>query len=107
MLRQVRVRDPVRYMDGALAGAAVARSDDIALADLPFEFMLNALRLKDGFTLAQFGERTGLSIASIQRPLEEAERKGLLARDLWHAWPTERGLDFLNDLQALFLSDAG
>jgi oxygen-independent coproporphyrinogen-3 oxidase len=107
VLRQVRLRDPVRYMDGALAGAAVARSDDVALADLPFEFMLNALRLKDGFTLAQFGERTGLSIASIQRPLEEAERKGLLARDLWHAWPTERGLDFLNDLQALFLSDAG
>ena len=94
-------------MGAALAGAAVARSDDVALSDLPFEFMLNALRLKDGFTLAQFGERTGLSIASIQRPLEEAERKGLLARDLWHAWPTERGLDFLNDLQALFLSDAG
>lgn len=105
MVRQVRLRDPSRYMAGALAGAAVARSEDVALADLPFEFMLNALRLKEGFTLAQFGERTGLSIAAIQRPLEEAEHKGLLARDLWHAWPTERGLDFLSDLQALFLPE--
>ncbi|RZL41780.1 MAG: oxygen-independent coproporphyrinogen III oxidase-like protein [Variovorax sp.] len=105
VVRQVRLRDPSRYMAGALAGAAVARSEDVALADLPFEFMLNALRLKEGFTLAQFGERTGLSIAAIQRPLEEAEHKGLLARDLWHAWPTERGLDFLSDLQALFLPE--
>ena len=105
VVRQVRLRDPSRYMAGALAGAAVARSEDVALADLPFEFMLNALRLKEGFTLAQFSERTGLSIAAIQRPLEEAEHKGLLARDLWHAWPTERGLDFLSDLQALFLPE--
>ena len=92
-------------MDNALAGAAVAQSDEVALADLPFEFMLNALRLKDGFTLAQFGERTGLAVTAIQRGLEEAERKGLVARDLWHAWPTARGFDFLSDLQAIFLPD--
>ncbi len=106
IVRQVRVRDPRRYMEGALAGAAVAKSDDVAIADLPFEFMLNALRLKDGFTLAQFGERTGLAITAIQRGLEEAEAKGLVARDLWHVWPTERGLDFLNDLQSIFLPSA-
>jgi putative oxygen-independent coproporphyrinogen III oxidase len=106
VVRQVRLRDPVRYMDGALRGAAVAQSNDVAIADLPFEFMLNALRLKEGFSLAQFGERTGLGINAIQRELEEAERKGLLARDLRHAWPTERGLDFLSDLQAIFLSES-
>ncbi|MGI4778013.1 MAG: radical SAM family heme chaperone HemW [Janthinobacterium lividum] len=105
IVRQVRFRDPKRYMDGALAGAAVARSEEVAIAELPFEFMLNALRLKEGFALAQFGERTGLAITSIQRGLEEAERKCLLARDLRHAWPTERGLDFLSDLQTLFLAD--
>jgi oxygen-independent coproporphyrinogen-3 oxidase len=103
VVRQVRFRDPQRYMAGALAGAAVAQSDEVALADLPFEFMLNALRLVKGFGLAQFAERTGLAITAIQRGLEEAERKGLVARDLHRVWPTARGLDFLSDLQAIFL----
>ena len=106
LVRQVRFREPWRYMEGALAGAAVSQSEEVAIADLPFEFMLNALRLKEGFSLAQFGERTGLSITSIQRGMEEAERKGLLARDLRQVWPTERGLDFLSDLQTLFLADS-
>jgi putative oxygen-independent coproporphyrinogen III oxidase len=106
VVRQVRLREPARYMQGALAGAAVAQSDDVAIAELPFEFMLNALRLKDGFALTQFGERTGLSITAIQKAMQQAEGKGLLARDLRHVWPTERGLDFLSDLQALFLPDA-
>jgi oxygen-independent coproporphyrinogen-3 oxidase len=103
IVRQVRFRDPARYMDKARAGAAVAQSDEVALADLPFEFMLNALRLADGFTLAQFTERTGLAVTAIQRGLEQGERKGLIARDLHRVWPTARGLDFLSDLQALFL----
>ena len=105
VVRQVRFREPGRYMDNALAGTAVAKSDEVAIADLPFEFMLNALRLKEGFSLAQFGERTGLATTAIQRGLDEAEGKGLLARDLRHVWPTERGLDFLSDLQAIFLPD--
>jgi len=106
IVRQVRFRDPRLYMDNALAGNAVAQSDDVALADLPFEFMLNALRLKEGFSFANFGERTGLAITAIQRALDRAEQKGLLARDLWRAWPTERGFDFLSDLQEMFLPDA-
>ena len=103
IVRQVRFRDPRRYMAGALAGAAVAQSDEVALAELPFEFMLNALRLAEGFSIAQFGERTGLAVTAIQRGLEQAERQGLVARDLHRVWPTARGLDFLSDLQALFL----
>ena len=106
IVRQVRLREPRRYMDGALTGAAVAQSEDVAIADLPFEFMLNALRLKEGFSLAQFGERTGLAATAIQRGMEEAERKSLIARDLRRAWPTERGLDFLSDLQTMFLPSA-
>lgn len=106
IVRQVRYRDPRMYMDNALAGRAVAQSEDVALADLPFEYMLNALRLKAGFSFAEFGERTGLAITAIQRPLEKAEQMGLMARDLWHAWPTEKGFDFLSDLQELFLPDA-
>ncbi|MGR4869461.1 radical SAM family heme chaperone HemW [Variovorax sp. LARHSF232] len=106
IVRQVRFRDPRLYMDNALAANAVAQNEEVAIADLPFEFMLNALRLKDGFTLAQFGERTGLAVTAIQRGMEEAEKKGLLARDLWHAWPTEKGFDFLSDLQEIFLPEA-
>lgn len=105
IVRQVRFREPRLYMDNACAGTAVAQSDEVALADLPFEFMLNAMRLKAGFTLMQFGERTGLAFTAIQRGLEEAERKGLVERDLSRVWPTERGLDFLSDLQTLFLPE--
>ena len=102
--RQVRFRDPKLYMEKALAGHCVAQDDEVSRADLPFEFMLNALRLKDGFGLAQFTERTGLGLTAIQKALEEAERKGLIERDFSRVKPTVRGFDFLNDLQALFLT---
>ncbi len=103
VLRQVRVREPERYIAQALAGRAVAQEDEVARKALPFEFMLNALRLKDGFELARFGERTGLPLTAIEAPLAVAEQRGLLARDLQRAWPTARGFDLLSDLQALFL----
>jgi len=72
--------------------------------ELAFEFMLNALRLKDGFELARFAERTGLPLSAIERPLAEAERRGLVERDLRWLRPTPLGFDFLSDLQQLFLS---
>jgi coproporphyrinogen III oxidase-like Fe-S oxidoreductase len=90
-------------MENALAGNAVAQEEEVARADLPFEFMLNALRLKDGFALQDFRDRTGLPLSSIEKPLREAEAKGLLVRDLARVKPTERGFDFLSDLQSLFL----
>jgi coproporphyrinogen III oxidase-like Fe-S oxidoreductase len=103
IVRQVRYRDPNLYMRNAMAGQALAQDDEVARADLPFEFMLNALRLKDGFTPAQFCERTGLAMSAIEHPLQEAERKRLIERDLGRIRPTQRGFDFLNDLQGLFL----
>ncbi len=105
IVRQVRWRDPATYMAKAMAGEACSNENDITLKARPFEFMMNALRLKDGFELARFGERTGLTMAAIQGAMQEAESKGLLARDLARAWPTDRGFDFLNDLQALFLQE--
>jgi oxygen-independent coproporphyrinogen-3 oxidase len=105
VVRQVRFREPRLYMDNAIAGRAVAQSEEVGIGALPFEYMLNALRLKDGFRLAEFGERTGLAITSIQSGLEEAERKGLIERDLARVWPTTRGFDFLSDLQSIFLPD--
>jgi len=104
-VRQVRFREPQRYMDHALAGRAVAQDEDVKRADLPFEFMLNALRLREGFALQDFMARTGLPLTAIARGLQEAERKGLIERDMARVRPTERGFDFLSDLQALFLAD--
>jgi oxygen-independent coproporphyrinogen-3 oxidase len=103
IVRQVRWREPAAYMDKALAGQAVSNEHEIGAADLPFEFMLNALRLKEGVDLALFAERTGLSVTALQRGLAEGERRGLLERDLQRIRPTERGFDFLSDLQSLFL----
>src|SRR5659263_534450 len=103
VVRQVRFREPRLYMEKALAGHCLAQDEEVSRADLPFEFMLNALRLKDGFSLQQFSERTGLAITAIQKGLEEAERKGLIERDLARVKPSVRGYDFLNDLQSLFL----
>ncbi|MES2974397.1 MAG: radical SAM family heme chaperone HemW [Pseudomonadota bacterium] len=105
VVRQVRFREPKLYMDNALAGRALAQDDEVRRADLPFEYMLNALRLKEGFSLMDFTERTGLPITAIQKGLEQAQSKGLIERGLMQVKPTERGFDFLSDLQAMFLSD--
>ena len=104
IVRQVRFREPRLYMDKAMAGSALTQDSEVARDDLPFEFMLNALRLREGFALARFTERTGLPLTAIERPLEEARRKGLIERDLARVWPTTRGFDFLSDLQGLFLT---
>ncbi|NDP38180.1 MAG: oxygen-independent coproporphyrinogen III oxidase-like protein [Rhodoferax sp.] len=103
VVRQVRFREPARYMEQALAGHCLAQDAEVSRADLPFEFMLNALRLKDGFALQQFSERTGLAITAIQDALEQAQAQGLIVRDLARVTPSVRGFDFLSDLQSLFL----
>ena len=103
VVRQVRFREPARYMAQALAGHAVSQDVEVDRSELPFEFMLNATRLKDGFELARFSERTGLPLTALQHALAEAERQGLIERDFTWLKPSLRGFDFLNDLQSLFL----
>ena len=105
VVRQVRFREPQKYMEQALQGLPVTRSEDVSRLELPFEFMLNALRLKDGFNLSDYTERTGLAITSLQKGLALAEQKGLVGRDFLRVWPTALGFDFLSDLQSLFLAD--
>ena len=104
IVRQVRFRDPRLYMERARLGSCVAQDVEVNRSDLPFEFMLNALRMKNGFALTQFSERTGLALTAIQKGLDGAEKKGLIERDFARVVPTARGFDFLNDLQALFLA---
>ena len=135
VVRQVRARDPQLYMDKALGVAstqsaatnptgiaslspsgtvitadtlsqgAVVQDTEVTRADLPFEYMLNALRLTDGFKLQDFSDRTGLAITAIQKGLAQAEAKGLIERDFVQVKPTTHGMDFLSDLQSLFLAD--
>ena len=104
VVRHVRVREPQLYMQKATEGNAVTSDTEVSRADLPFEFMLNALRLKGGFKLQDFVEKTGLPLTAIAGGLDEAERKGLIERDFVHVKPTVRGFDFLNDLQQIFLA---
>ena len=103
VVRQVRWREPRTYMEKALAGQAVTQDEEVKRAELPFEYMLNALRLREGFALQDFMARTGLPLSSIAAGLAEAESKGLITQHLGRVVPTERGFDFLSDLQALFL----
>ncbi|MDO5654198.1 MAG: radical SAM family heme chaperone HemW, partial [Brachymonas sp.] len=105
IVRQVRLRDPQRYMQQAVEGLAIAQEHEVAHTDLAFEYMLNALRLRHGFALADFTARTGLTSSAIEPALQQAEAKGWISRDLHRVQPTERGFDFLSDLQALFLPD--
>jgi putative oxygen-independent coproporphyrinogen III oxidase len=103
VVRQVRVREPRLYMERSLQGQAIAQEQEVGRADLPFEFMLNALRLPEGFALQDFTDRTGLPPSVLQEAVSQAQSSGLLHADATHIRPTERGFDFLNDLQALFL----
>jgi oxygen-independent coproporphyrinogen-3 oxidase len=99
--RHARAKQPNEYMK---PDARVEESV-VSAEELPFEFMLNTLRLVDGFDVRLFSERTGLPISRIDKPLLEMERKGLLERDWKHLRPTERGRRFLNDLLEAFLPD--
>ncbi|MBL8326666.1 MAG: oxygen-independent coproporphyrinogen III oxidase-like protein [Rubrivivax sp.] len=108
VLRQVRWREPARYMQEALSGkpwGAVSNQHEVARRDLPFEFMMNQLRLVEGFELAHFTERTGMPLSAIEPALAQALRRGLVERREDVVAPTPRGLDFLSDLQGLFLPD--
>ncbi|MFM2119569.1 MAG: hypothetical protein RL722_1037 [Pseudomonadota bacterium] len=103
VVRQTRWREPETYMRQALAGRVISRDEEVSRKALPFEFMLNALRLREGFDLRQIGERTGLPPSAWARPLQAALDQGLVEQQDGWLKPTARGFDFLSDLQALFL----
>jgi oxygen-independent coproporphyrinogen-3 oxidase len=100
--RHEQAKQPTEYLKGSPVKETV-----VSARELPFEFMLNALRLVDGFEARLFTERTGLPLASIQRSLEKAEQRGLLERDLKRIAPTAKGKLFLNELLELFLPSSG
>ena len=99
VLRVSRARQPKAYL--AQAGG---EQHDIAVAELPGEFMMNALRLNQGFELSLFAARTGVDLMRILPMLEQAEARGLISRDHQRVMPTQLGRRFLNDLLQLFLA---
>lgn len=105
VVRQVRAREPRLYMEKARAGDAVVSSEEVTRRDLPFEYMLNALRLRDGFALDDAVARTGLPLSALQPGIDQGCRSGWLQREGHRVQPTAKGFDFLSDLQALFLPD--
>jgi oxygen-independent coproporphyrinogen-3 oxidase len=105
VVRSAKVKLPRSYLDRAALREAFGTFDDVSVGQLPFEFMLNALRLDDGVPVATFEQRTGLSRDDIAAPLAQARERGWLEADSERLRPTEAGHRFLNDLIALFLPD--
>jgi putative oxygen-independent coproporphyrinogen III oxidase len=103
--REMRVKHPERYLEAAEGGDGVQERHEVRTGAIPFEFMMNALRLNQGFATGLFEERTGLPLTAVLRELEEAERRGLIVRDHALVVPTALGRRFLNDLLQIFLRE--
>ena len=105
ILRTAKPKQPREYQ-AQVAGAAagVGERHFIATADLPFEFMLNALRLNDGFANEQFESRTGLPVDAFASAMQQSRARGLIEATLDGWRPTDLGRRFLNDLQSGFLA---
>ncbi len=101
--RRARHRHPKAFIDKAGTSTAVQEERGVRASELPFEFCMNALRLNEGFSVDQFEARTGLPIASLDKPLGKALDRGLVTRGAWRIEPTELGRRHQNRLIGLFL----
>lgn len=103
--RRSKQKQPQRYIDTAGSTDVILTNEIISQKDVGFEFMLNALRLVDGFPTPLFYQHAGIPISHIDKALQQAEEQGLLQRDIHHIRPTEKGLCYLNTLVELFLPE--
>ncbi len=101
--RETRHRNPLAYMEEMEGAAQPLEVRALQVKELPFEFMLNGLRLVDGVPESWFVERCGRPLSDLQKPLKAALDKKLIQAQPGLFKPTELGFRFLNDLQALFL----
>ena len=100
--RHERAKQPREYL--SFKDSTFVKNESVEPSELPFEFMLNALRLVEGFAPRLFTERTGLPLSRIEAELQAAEKKGLLERDWQRIRPSARGQRFLNELLEAFLT---
>ncbi|MEW5893846.1 MAG: radical SAM family heme chaperone HemW [Pseudomonadota bacterium] len=103
ILRQARVKHPQDYLRKAGSPDVISEERTLRRRELPFEFMMNTLRLTEGFDSCLFQERTGLPLSRIEPELAAAEARGLIERTPAHIRPTLAGQRFLNELLQLFL----
>ena len=103
--RQLREKHPEQYMQAMeTQGHALVEARDVTAQDLPFEFILNVLRLSEGVQTITFSERTGLLLSMISKELSEASNKGLLDSNPTVLKASEQGFRYLNNLQEIFLA---
>ena len=102
--RRWKTRHPNAYLTAAGTPARIGGDTIVAMADLPFEYMLNALRLVDGVELAGFAQTTGLSLQAIATPLAEGIRRGWLRDEPGRLHTTPLGQRFLNDVIESFMA---
>ncbi|HXD37926.1 MAG TPA: radical SAM family heme chaperone HemW [Rhodanobacter sp.] len=102
--RRWKSRHPRAYMEASGTSARIGGDQTVTVGELPFEYMLNALRLIDGVPLQDFSERTGLPLSVIAPPLHDAQQRGWLHRDTQRLRTTALGQRFLNDVIASFLA---
>ena len=105
IVRTAKFKHPQRYLDGIAQGNAVETEQYLSRAELPFEYMLNALRLRDGATRAQMQMACGLSVVDLEPALSQAQAKGLMVKEADVLRVTDLGWRFLSDVQAMFLKD--
>ncbi|THF60397.1 radical SAM family heme chaperone HemW [Pseudothauera rhizosphaerae] len=105
MVREMRHKYPEHYLAAAARSDFVQERREVGVDELPFEFMMNALRLTDGFPRGLFAARTGLPLGAVEAGLRDARNRGLLEIDAETIRPTEHGRRFLNDLLQIFLRD--
>jgi putative oxygen-independent coproporphyrinogen III oxidase len=105
IVRSAKLRHPRDYLAKAAGAERIAEQHILSRQEAGFEFMLNALRLNDGFPVALFIQHTGLPLSIVESPLRQAETRGLIERDMHTIRPTALGRRFLNDLTALFLPE--
>ena len=105
IVREMRYKQPGEYLQQIKAGVPVQQRHTVPVRELPFEFMMNALRLSEGFSPALYAERSGRPWLTVERELRRAEAEGLLTLSAEQVQPTLHGRRFLNDLLQRFLPD--
>ena len=103
--RRSKQKQPQAYLSSAGSSDVILTNELIHTKDIGFEFMLNALRLTDGFPTLLFQQHTGLPISHIDKALQQAEQQGLITWDIQRICPTEKGQRYLNSLIELFLPE--
>lgn len=104
--RLIKEKHPRKYVENVSSDLRVISEHSLSRKELPLEFMMNALRLTDGFASSLFSERTGLPISTIEKTLTKAEADGLLNWDINRILPSAKGRVFLNNLLEMFVVES-